>query len=725
MIPSHRTLLSLSLLLPASAMTAEPVQLDAVTILGSAEELGRISGSAHRVDEATLEAYSYDDINRVLNQVPGVYVREEDGYGLRPNIGLRGGSSDRSQKVTLMEDGVLITPAPYSAPAAYYFPMTRRMVGVEVFKGPSAIQYGPQTIGGAINMLSWPIPDTPEAMAELGLGSDGQRSLHLRGGTSQGPLGGSAELLHQASDGFKDLDFGGDTGFEKTELQLKGRYDIGPGRLRLRLGYADELSNETYLGLTEDDFRADPYRRYLASADDEFDWTWQGARLGWNQRIAGGTLDLVGYLHGFERAWRKFNNLAGADIRDVLANPDDAFNRVLYNTLTGARDSDPDADADDLLIGTNDREFISSGVQARMNWEFSSGANGALYHLLEIGARLHVDRIRRDHDQFNYEVSAGRLQRKDNTRAITADNTGYAEALALWLRDEILIGNWTLVPGVRVEHIETVYTDRLNRISRDNDTTEVLPGLGLSYALTPEFTLLGGVHKGFSPATPGPAADIEPEEAVNWEAGGRWHSAAYGRVELVGFYSDYSNLTAVCTFSSGCGQAQLDQQINAGQVEILGVESAWSHDLPLSGGLRLPLSLSYTYTDTEFQEGFSSANPQYGLVEPGFELPYIPRHRANAMIGVAGGPWEVNLSASYQTAMRDVAGAGPIPAGSGSDEYTVVDLAAHWDLRPDLRLSARIDNLLNREYVVARRPFGARPGIDRQFQVALRYQFGG
>ena len=143
----------------ASDTPEEPPEPIDVSIFGDSREVPRVAGSAHRIDEEALERFEDDNIENVLTRsAAGVYVRGEDGYGLRPNIGLRGANSDRSKKVTLMEDGVLLAPAPYSAPAAYYFPLTTRLTAVEVFKGPSAIRFGPNTIGGAVNLVTRRVP---------------------------------------------------------------------------------------------------------------------------------------------------------------------------------------------------------------------------------------------------------------------------------------------------------------------------------------------------------------------------------------------------------------------------------------------------------------------------------------------------------------------------------------------------------------------------------------
>ena len=120
-------------------------------IIGSKFKAKNKAGSTYFISPKELKTFNYDDVSRILRTVPGVTIQEEDGFGLRPNIGMRGTSPNRSEKITLMEDGILIAPAPYSAPAAYYFPTVNRMQSLEILKGGSQIQYGPYTTGGAMN----------------------------------------------------------------------------------------------------------------------------------------------------------------------------------------------------------------------------------------------------------------------------------------------------------------------------------------------------------------------------------------------------------------------------------------------------------------------------------------------------------------------------------------------------------------------------------------------
>ncbi|NNF04926.1 MAG: TonB-dependent receptor plug domain-containing protein, partial [Rhodothermales bacterium] len=267
---------TLDVILSPAVVEIPELIVERQSMIGGSAALAEVPGSAHLVSPRALETFKHTDVSRALRTVPGLNIQEEDGYGLRPNIGIRGTGSERSSKISLMEDGVPAAPAPYAAPSAYYFPTVGRMDQIEIRKGSSQIQYGPYTTGGAINLLSTPIPENLSGRFDGNLGSNDNRRAHAWIGQSSGHAGFLAEVYHHRTNGFKQLDSGGDTGFDLTDIVLKGRVNSARDAriyqaLGLKLVRSRELSNETYLGLTASDFAESPLRRYTGSARDQMD----------------------------------------------------------------------------------------------------------------------------------------------------------------------------------------------------------------------------------------------------------------------------------------------------------------------------------------------------------------------------------------------------------------------------------------------------------------------
>ena len=146
------------LTLPAFAEDETLMSTPRVDIIGTKDNLERIPGSGYVLDKETLESSRVFTTNEALRKVPGINVRDEEGLGLRPNIGIRGLNPTRSTKVTLLEDGLPLAYAPYGDNASYYHPPIERFESIEVLKGAGQILYGPQTIGGVINYITPPPP---------------------------------------------------------------------------------------------------------------------------------------------------------------------------------------------------------------------------------------------------------------------------------------------------------------------------------------------------------------------------------------------------------------------------------------------------------------------------------------------------------------------------------------------------------------------------------------
>jgi Fe(3+) dicitrate transport protein len=708
---------------PSQATTGQVgTAREPIEVLVAGSRVARAPGSVQVIKSSQLERFEYDDPHQALLQVPGVYVRQEDGFGLRPNISIRGGNPDRSKKLTLMEDGVLFGPAPYSAPAAYYFPLLTRMQSIQVVKGPSAVAYGPQTVGGAINFITRSIPAVPRGGLDLALGAFGHRKAHAHFGASTEQFGFLVEGVHLHNTGFKELASGADTGFSRNEWMVKGSYLLDPWakatqQFEVKLGYSDEVSNETYLGLTDSDFQLNPNRRYPSSSLDQMRNHRNSLVL--SHVLSAPTLGVKLtnrlYRHNYERAWRKLNRFGGSSLAEVLRDPESPASAEYYAILTGKADSV--TAGQELWIGPNDRRFVSQGLQSTLELKATTGD---FHHSLLAGARLHQDSIARHHSERAYVMLEGELVPQDTATVVTTVNEASTVALAAHMLDAISWRSLTLTPGIRIELIDSELDDRLTREISNNSLVAWMPGAGAYYALLPEFGLLAGVHRGFSPPPAG-RVDADPEYSLNYEAGARLSTDGAG-AEVIGFYNDYTNLTNICTFSGGCASADLDRQFDAGEARVYGFEAYLTHDAQLAR-THFPVTLAYTYSRGSFQSDFVSADPIYGSVERGDELPYLPRHQLVATLAVEWSHSGAQVAAHYSSAMREEAGREPLDTAWAADDRFSLDVGSKVMPTKWWTVYGNVRNLLDTQRITSHRPFGARPNAPRWVQVGTKLSF--
>jgi len=709
---------------PVAATTSDSQKPDEVRINGTI--VAHTPGSVQVIKKDQLDRFEYDDPGAVLQQVPGVYVRGEDGIGLRPNLGIRGANPDRSKKLTLMEDGILFGPAPYSAPAGYYFPVLTRMTQVRVIKGPGAIAYGPQSVGGAIDYISRPIPGRFSGGADIAGGEYGYYKAHLHVGSSEldGRLGFLVEGVRIGNTGFTELPNGANTGSTRDDFMVKTSYTIDPSaavknHFQVKLSYADEVSNETYLGQSDRDFRTNAYRRYPASNLDQMknhrtgivaSHTIEGAESAYQIKTSV-------YRFDYQRTWSKLNRLGNAGVATVLSNFNDPSYAGYYAVLTGQADTSSAADT--LFIGPNNRTFVSQGVQSILS---TSTKTGPVEHRFETGFRFHYDEIKRLHTETAFLMQAGNVVPAGEPVITSADNRDSTHAFAMHLTDAMSWKGLTVTPGARIEIIQSRSQNFLANTDTDLMTPAVMPGVGAYYELLESLGVLAGVYRGFSPPAPG-TEGAKPEYSVNYEGGFRY-TRRNSRAELIGFYNDYSNLTDVCTLASGCVTTSLDRQFDAGQARIYGLEASAMHDQRLPYGFHLPMTTAYTLTYGEFLNDFTSQDPIYGVVRKGDEIPYIPLHQFNVTTALEHRRFGINGAVTYVAAMREQAGIGDIDrAPLKTDEQLWLDIGGYVNVLRWLRLYTNLRNVFGVENIVGHRPYGARPNAPRWLQVGLKASF--
>ena len=641
--------------------------LEEFEIIGSKEAIFTLPGSGAYISSQDIGNLQLDDINKILRRIPGVYLREEDGYGLFPNISLRGISTVRNDKLTVMEDGVLTAPATYSAPAAYYSPTAGRMSGVEVLKGSSQIKYGPHTTGGAINYLSTPIPDRAGGMLKLNYGSNNDFRLHGHAGqkydTKMGQIGFLAEVYNRQTGGFKNIDGAGDyagsdkTGFKRTDYTFKASWEPTTERynyLEFKLSYMDLQANEAYLGLATGDLEENPNRRYAATRNDRIDTNHTNIHLRHiielNPELK---LTTTVYYSKFHRNWYKLHDIRDIDLDGngipegreefpgagpivvslsaALAGSNDG---MALELLKGER-------AGDLRVRANNRDYFMAGVQSAVNYTFSTGQTR---HDLEAGFRFHKDSIRRFqwHDLYEQDGQGNFAAPIRSANGSDGNRRQTTQATAFYLEDKINIGRWSIQPGIRFEILDFSYTDftkdgsNLPTGSGTGHLQLVAPGISATYRFSDKFFFFTGYHRGVG--SPNPRANIrnavteEKSDAV--EVGFRYdtHRGLYG--EAVFFYTSFDDLIVADNIGgAGAGDTENVGQVKSRGLELLvGFDPAGANDW----GFRNPNSIAFTYTNATLDGDSNSQDAEsiFAGGQDGNRVPYIPEFQVNFSTGL-------------------------------------------------------------------------------------------
>ena len=697
--------------------------IESVTIIGSKEDQNKLAGSGQIISNEDLLKAMDTDIQKILTAVPGVYMRTEEGYGLRPNISIRGTAIERSAKVAIMEDGVLVAPSPYTSSAAYYFPTTGRIYSVEVLKGPAAVSQGPQTIGGAINLISTPIPFAPSGKFVQELGENGMMRTHAYYGGTSGNFGALVEVHEHESDGFDSIaNVGGDTGFNKSDLMIKARYESDNHSLTFKMIDLDETSNQSYVGLSQASFNANPRVRYGATAYDKMMNDGEQTSLTYVGDFENFNVTFTSWQNDYYRDWFKvsdFNNKKAHGEQDDI-------NELIADANNGS------ANAQAILDGRlpvqieykhNNRYYTNEGYQFNINTTLG-------IHDLTLGYRdMEDSESRVQAHEYSDQAADGSLSPIYGYVGLSGSNNRLREssATSYYLQDKMDFGKLDVTIGYRSEDYDQRHrrwgegagpnltavriTSVRDSLATNDHTTQ---SFGATYEVSKNLTLVAGFHEGMTPMF-----GTAPEAADNTELGIRYKDGA-GEVEIFYFSSEYSNLAAECTLISGAAcNADESAVFSGGSADVEGIEfnGSWIFE---GDGVSYPVAIAYTSTDATFNN--SSESDYFGVVAAGDDLPYIP---SSSMALVAGFITDEGLSGNMR--LIDVGGSCSIAACGTYNKihaHTIIDLDLRKALNDAMDVYVIVENVTDDADIISRAPSeGARSQKPRTIKVGISYKF--
>ncbi|WP_019933352.1 TonB-dependent receptor family protein [Oceanimonas smirnovii] len=586
-------------LMPALPLAAEEVatsQLDQVVVEGdwlgtpSKETVKTYTGARNVVDSEELHERGALNLEDALRQVPGIQVLDETGTGILPNIGVRGLNPLRSERVQMMVDGYPIAIGPYTNVGVSLFPVTLpSLEAVDVVRGGAAVHYGPNNVGGVLNLITKPIPNEME------------QTLRER-------LLIAEDTGHVLTDTYYRVG-----GFVTDDLGLQFQANLLKGN-----GFRDHSDTEVQNYILDVDYFADEINEFKAQLqyyDVTADLPGALSPTAYEANRNQSQRPFDAYDADMWRATLTWIHTPSDDVEFQWRNFAHRADRTFFygQNLAGGNWADPDATATN--VNDTPRIFHVYGTEPRISKQLGN-------HTVMLGGRYVREEVEFDINRLTLTTGDYNDKLRDWDFATNAYAAYVSDTISL-LDDRL-----TLTPGVRYEEVRTDYRDENSGALSDNHTSAWLPGLTVGLQATDEVFLFANAQRSLVPVQTAQVireGEVANETAWNYELGARWQP--------------YDNLQTTATLFRIDYQDQIQfnkaQNLyeNLGETRQQGIEleSRWS---PI---VDVDLGLGYTYLQSEQLSGEFN----------GRDLPNAPSHHVSADAVYRTGLWTASATALY------------------------------------------------------------------------------
>lgn len=692
-----------------------------VNIVGNYQDrlFTKISGSLTTLNKAEIDFVAPISGNDVFRRIPGINVVDEEGAGLRINIGIRGLDPDRSRRVLMLEDGIPIALAPYGEPEMYYTPAIEKMEAVEVMKGAGQILYGPQTVGGVVNFITKSVPDSLQTTAKFQYGSGDYHNIFVSHGNRLKDVGYLINIHKKGAQNLGMIDFdllGVDA---KMEIYLNKA-----NQLNVKMGFYQENSNATYVGITQPMFN---------EGTNDF------ARLAPNDnlQVQRANFSLV-HQYKISKNTKIKNLIFGQQVTRNWRRQDFAYNGI-DNTKPGNWSGQTWGNEEVLEgamymrngTGQRNRNFDVFGAETRITHDYRFFG---LKHQLSGGMRYLYERA--------FENRINGTKPDATSGALVAYEERPGNAFSTFLQQQSSIENKVHFHyGLRLESFnQTREIFRGNYHGKITDTAivnsnlvqQLVPGGGLTYVFSEKLIIFSSAHRGFAPPrtkdaidNTGGSYDLEAELSNNVELGIRGKILKGVQFEMTGFRLDFINQIIPISESSGGGGTGL---INAGASIHQGIEG--SITLQSSDFFNWKKWFVMTNTNVTFVDAKFIGDPLINNTAiKNLRTPYAPQWITNSIIqfqhidGIG-----IRISHQYVASQFTDIPNTIEPSNNGRTgimpAYEIWDLNTFYDWKSkNWRFNFTVKNLTNERYIATRRPQGIRVGLPRTFIIGLEKTF--